>query len=151
MPKRILVAVDGSPMSDAAGAEAVELARDRSAQLRLIHVVDSPYAYPDALYGQVSVDFEALREAWRAAGRRVLDRAMDAARQAQVEPEAALVESDGRRPATVIVGEAERWGADLIVMGTHGRRGLERLLMGSVAEGVVRTAPVSVLLVRTGG
>jgi nucleotide-binding universal stress UspA family protein len=46
------------------------------------------------------------------------------------------------------VDEARRWGADLIVVGTHGRRGLDRLLLGSVAEGISRTSPVSVLLVR---
>jgi nucleotide-binding universal stress UspA family protein len=151
MPGRILVAVDGSPTSDAALVEAARTARERSAALRLVHVVDSPYAYPDVLYGRLAVDFEAVRRLWRETGQAVLDRGVATARQEGVEPETALLESDGHRPASVIVGEAERWGADLVVVGTHGRRGLERLLMGSVAEGVARLAPVSVLLVRARG
>ncbi len=63
-------------------------------------------------------------------------------------PEASLIETAGRRVPGAIVEEARRWGADLIVVGTHGRRGLDRLLLGSVAEGVARMSPVSVLLVR---
>jgi nucleotide-binding universal stress UspA family protein len=59
-----------------------------------------------------------------------------------------LLESDAKRLSSLIVEEAQRWGADLIVVGTHGRRGLEGIWLGSVAEGVARTAPVSVLLVR---
>ncbi|HET7877050.1 MAG TPA: universal stress protein, partial [Methylomirabilota bacterium] len=73
------------------------------------------------------------------------------AREAGVAVEPALLESDGRRVAAVVVDEARWWEADLIVVGTHGRRGLDRLLLGSVAEGVVRAAPVTVLLVRGKG
>jgi nucleotide-binding universal stress UspA family protein len=72
------------------------------------------------------------------------------AQRAGVPTESALLESDARRLSSVIAEEAQRWGADLVVVGTHGRRGLERLILGSVAEGVARTAPVSVLLVRGG-
>ena len=62
--------------------------------------------------------------------------------------ETALLEASGERIASVIEGEARHWQADLIVIGTHGRSGLSRLLLGSVAEGVARSAPVPVLLVR---
>ena len=148
MYKRILVAVDGSSTSDAALQQALELARDKQARLRVVHVIDSPYDYPDALYGFVPGDLEELKQAWQKLGREILDRALAAARQAGVEPESALLELAGRRVSTTIVDEATRWGADLIVVGTHGHRGLDRLLLGSVAEGVSRTAPISVLLVR---
>jgi nucleotide-binding universal stress UspA family protein len=148
MHKRILVAVDGSSTGNAALAEALALAKAEQAQVRVVHVVDSPYLYPDALYGSVAADLEAIRRAWRQAGQTVIDQAVAAARHAGTAPESGLVESDGQRLSGVIVDEARRWGADLIVVGTHGRRGLERVLLGSVAEGVARSAPVSVLLVR---
>lgn len=148
MYRRILVGVDGSTASLGALQEAIDLARDGRAELRIIHVVESPYTYPDVLYGQGSVDLEALRQTWRHAGQRVLDQAVGRARQAPIEVESALLEDGARRLSAVIADEAKEWRADLIVVGTHGRRGLERLLLGSVAEGVARTAPVSVLLVR---
>lgn len=148
MYKRILLAVDGSSTSEAALAEALALARDAHARLRVVHVVDSPYDYPDVMYGHVAGDLDDLRQAWRKVGQAVLGRALAIARPAPFEPEAAVIETAGRGVADVIVDEAKCWGADLIVVGTHGRRGLNRLLLGSVAEGVSRTAPVSVLLVR---
>ncbi len=151
MYRRILLAVDGSSTSSAALRAALELARSGQARLRAAHVIDSPYDYPDVMYGHVAGDLEELRQAWRRAGQEVLDQALAVAREARQEPESALVESAGRRVSTAIVEEAKRWGADLIVLGTHGRRGLDRLLLGSVAEGVARAAPVSVLLVRGAG
>jgi len=148
MYRRILLAVDGSSTSNAAIREALELARDREVRLRVVHVIDSPYDYPDVMYGHVQGDLEELRQAWQKAGQDVLDQAVAVVRGARLEPETALLESAGRRVSAAIVEEAKRWGADLIVVGTHGRRGLDRLLLGSVAEGITRTAPVSVFLVR---
>ena len=148
MYKKILVAVDGSSTSTAALGEALALAKDGDAKLRLLHVVDSPYAYPDVMYGHVAGDLEELRRAWRKAGLEILDEAVAQARRAGLEPETRLLESNGLRVSGAIIEEARQWGADLIVVGTHGRRGLDRLLLGSVAEGAARTAPVSVLLVR---
>jgi nucleotide-binding universal stress UspA family protein len=66
-----------------------------------------------------------------------------------IEPQCVLSESIGRQAAHQIIKQAEQWPADLIVMGTHGRRGLHRLLMGSDAEQVLRAASVPVLLVRS--
>jgi nucleotide-binding universal stress UspA family protein len=59
-----------------------------------------------------------------------------------------MLEADGESVAGVIIAEAQRWSADLIVIGTHGRTGFNRLLFGSVAEGVLRTSPVPILLIR---
>jgi nucleotide-binding universal stress UspA family protein len=151
MFQRILVAVDGSETSNAALQKAVGLASTQQARLRVVHVIDSPYTYPDVLYGQVAVDLDSVRRDWREAGQRVLDHAAGVVRRAEVNAETALLESDGRRISSVIREEARRWGADLVVMGTHGRRGLERLLLGSVADGVARTSPVAVLLVPMSG
>jgi nucleotide-binding universal stress UspA family protein len=147
MYRRILVAVDGSKASEAALKGALDLAKAQSAEMRLLHVIDSPYAYPEALYAELSTDIEALRRAWHRAGQAVLDRATALARDAEVRAETALLEMDGRRISRVIVDEAKRWHADLIVVATYGRH--EEVLLGSVAEDVARTASVSVLLVRS--
>ena len=147
MHKRMLVTVDGSRTSEAALGEALDLA-GRGVQLRVVHVVDSPYNYPDALYGQVTGDMEPVRREWREAGEEILARAAASARARRVAADSTPRESDGRRVGAAVVEAAQRWGADLIVVGTHGRRGLNRLLLGSVAEGLARTAPVSGLLVR---
>ncbi len=150
MHKRIPVAVDGSRTSEAALGEALDLA-GRGAQLRAVHVVDSPYNYPDALYGQVTGDLEPVRREWRwEAGEEILTRAAASARARRVAADSTLLESDGRRMGAAVVEAAQRWGADLIVVGTHGQRGLAWLLLGSVADGVACTAPVSVPLVRGG-
>jgi nucleotide-binding universal stress UspA family protein len=148
MYERILVATDGSKTSGRAVAEAVKVARGTVARLRLVHVIDSPYAYADAWYAAVSADLDAIQRAWRRAGQDVLEQAAVPAREAGIEVESALLDLNGRRVSRVITDEAERWGADLIVIGSHGRQGLEQLLLGSVAEGVLRTASVPVLLVR---
>jgi nucleotide-binding universal stress UspA family protein len=148
MYRNILVAVDGSSTSDTALTEALELVRGQPAALRLLHVVDSPDAYPDVMFGHIAGDLEELREAWHKAGWDILDQAAARARAAGIEPQLRLLESDGRHVASTIVEEARTSGADLIVVGSHGRRGFHRLLLGSVAEGVARTAPTSVLLVR---
>jgi nucleotide-binding universal stress UspA family protein len=146
--KRILVAVDGSSTSDAALKEALGLAKQGDEAVRIVHVTDSPYSYPDIMYGHIPGDLEEVHRAWRKAGQEVLDSAVQQAQQACVKVEPVLMESKGERVTSAIVQEAKAWNADLIVVGTHGRRGLDRLLLGSVAEGVARTAPVTVLLVR---
>ena len=148
MYKRILVAIDDSKMAEGALQEALALAKLHGTQVRVVHAVESPYAYPDTWYGEAQVDLEALREIWRQAGRRVLENANACARQAGITVETALLEQNGHRVSDVIRDEATRWRADLVVVGTHGRRGIEHLLLGSVAEAIARTAPVSVLLVR---
>jgi len=114
----------------------------------VVHVIDSPYDYIDVMYGHLPGDLDELSRAWRKAGQTVLDRALALAGPAGLGTEAALVESAGHRVSDAIVEEAKRWGADLIIVGTHGRHGFSRFLLGSVAEGVARTAPASVLLVR---
>jgi nucleotide-binding universal stress UspA family protein len=146
--RRILVAVDGSSTSEAALAAAVALSRALSGRLRVLHVVDSPYDYPDVMYGRVPGDREELGEAWHKAGQEVLDWAVAQVRQSGCEPESCLIEGNGAHTSQHIVEAARVWDADLIVVGRNGRRGLSRLLLGSVAEGVARTAPVPVLLVQ---
>ncbi len=144
MYKRILVAVDGSEISNHALQEALKLAGDERSQLRITHAVDT---VPPTT-GETFFDFDAYRRSALLAGQDVLDHAIKLASLAGVDAEMALVETQGYHPSAAVVAEAKRWSADIIVIGTHGQSGLVRLLLGSVAEGVVRNAPVPVLLVR---
>ncbi|HTH11864.1 MAG TPA: universal stress protein, partial [Acidovorax sp.] len=84
----------------------------------------------------------------RKAGEALLNQARDRVAQRGVPVDTALIENLDARVAQLVVEHALAWGADLIVLGTHGRRGLARVLMGSDAEQVARTSPVPVLLVR---
>jgi nucleotide-binding universal stress UspA family protein len=143
---RILVPIDGSPASTAGLIEAIRLATSQGAALRLIHVLDDFRLVPASeavVYLGNTVDL--LREA----GKAVLAAAEALVRESGLTPESAMPETMAGRAAPLIVEEARNWGADLIVLGTHGRRGVRRLIMGSDAEEVVRTAPVPVLLVRS--
>lgn len=144
MYQHILVPVDGSTTSERALQEAIKLAKQQGAQLRLIYVVEN-ILFPD---NEAYFDYAALQEVVKRNGEKMLEHAKTVARQAGIEAETMLLDTAGERIASVIVVEAQRWPADLIVIGTHGRSGFNRLLFGSVAEGVVRTAPVPVLLIR---
>ncbi len=148
MDYRILVAVDGSLPSDVALAHATRLAREQAAQLRLVHVTEDPYWYLRRFAAAANLNAADLERLWREAGDVILGAEPRLARDLGVEPEAALLESEGRHVATEVVAEAARWQADLIVMGTHGHRGMDRLLLGSVAEGVARLAQCPLLLLR---
>lgn len=144
MYKRILVPVDGSDVSTRALQEALRLAKDEQARVRIVHAVHEVPPPTGAAY----VDYDAYRQAAMEEGRAILDKALTLARQAGLEPETKLAPVQTEGASGAIVEEARRWPADLIVMGTHGRSGLLHLLLGSVAEGVVRRAPTPVLLVR---
>lgn len=142
--KRILVPVDSSAPSMKGLAAAIKLAREGRGRLKLLHVVDRfpAYAVPEG-----AVDIGPLMDAIKAAGRKTLARLEKRARDAGARPETQLAELFGGRTADAIVGAAKRWRADLIVMGTHGRRGVQRALLGSDAELVLRHSPIPVLLV----
>jgi len=148
MFKRILVPVDGSPTSRAGLKLALRLAKEHKARLCLLHVVDeTPIAQGEPMSG-AAVD--AMLESLRRAGRGIIARASAAARAQRVRADAVTVEVIGRRVADMILRQSVRWKADLLVLGTHGRRGLSRLVMGSDAEGVLRESRIPVLLVRGG-
>jgi nucleotide-binding universal stress UspA family protein len=143
MDKKILVAIDGSDTSTRGLEEAIGLAKVTGGRLKLVHVLN---VLIGAEYG-LSVDANAMAAAIRANGAATLDEAAALVRKADVPFEQQIVESFGR-PADEIVRAAEAWPADLIVIGTHGRRGLLRLAMGSDAELVLRLSSVPVLMVR---
>jgi nucleotide-binding universal stress UspA family protein len=145
MYKNILVAVDGSAASLRGLDEAIKVAKGVGGKLMLVHVVNELVAAADYV---PSVYFDGIIQALRETGAKVLEQAMTIARRGEVSAEQRLLETVGGRAADEIVRQARDWPADLIVMGTHGRRGLKRLVMGSDAELVLRLSAVPVLLIR---
>ena len=147
MYKHILVAVDGSDTSNLALQEAVKLAKEQQAALRLVHVVDETPAYMTMDTAYSIADYQkAIREA----GQKMLATSVTAVRQAGVEVDTKFVILDRlpQRICDAINEEAKRWPADLIIIGTHGRHGFNHMLLGSVAEGVIRLAAKPVLVIR---
>jgi len=143
--KNILVPIDGSNTAQRGLNEAVGLAKTLGSRIRLVHAINdaeliSPYAS--------GTNYEDLFDQVERHGTALLQEAEAAVRAAGVAVDTKLLEANG-----VVVGEqvlqaAANWAADLIVCGTHGRRGLRRIVMGSDAEYIVRQSPVPVLLVR---
>jgi nucleotide-binding universal stress UspA family protein len=144
MYRRILVPIDSSKTAALGLREAIRLARDQSAKLRVVHVVDKM-----AIIGvaEAGMNPRPLLAKLARSGRAVLDAGRRSAKAAGVDVETALFEPVSKRVADEVLREAKKWRADLIVMGTHGRRGLRRMVLGSDAEQVVRLAGVPVLLV----
>ena len=145
---KILVPVDGTETSTLGLNEAIKIAKIQGSQIRLVHIVNEfvlDYTYSPGFYAA------NLIESLRKGGQTILDLAKAASQRQGVTPECVLLESIGGPAADLILAQAKEWSADLIVMGTHGRRGLMRVALGSDAEQVVRAATVPVLLVRGSG
>ena len=146
MYSHILVPVDGSPTSNAGLDEAVKLAKLLGSRLRLLHVVDQmPLAVSAEGFGVMSIDVLSLL---KESGQKLLAQAKAQVEAAGVPVDTLLIDSPNSRLSDHVTEVAKEWPAELIVIGTHGRRGIGRVLMGSDAEQVVRHAPVPVLLHR---
>lgn len=146
MYSRILVPIDGSETSNRGLAEAVRMAKLTGGRIKLLHVFDaqSLATYPMA-------DFSLTPDWWgllKEAGESILSAGRTVVQAAGVPVETELRDGLALRVSEGVVAEARRWAADLVVLGTHGRRGVGRLLLGSDAEQIVRSSPVPVLLVR---
>lgn len=146
MYQRILVPIDGSPTSSRGLDEAIRLAILTGATLRLLHVLDDLVFVtgfePGATYTK-----DVLPRI-RNAGESILMSGKARVVAAGLTADTLLIECFATRTSEVVIAQAQSWKADLIVLGTHGRRGIGRLLMGSDAEQIVRGATVPVLLVR---
>jgi nucleotide-binding universal stress UspA family protein len=145
MYKHVLVAVDGSDTSNLALQESIKLAKEQQAALRLVHVVDETPTYMTMDTAFALGDFQ---KAMREAGQKVLATCAATAHQAGVEVDTKFIVLQTQRICDAIIEEAKRWPADLIVIGTHGRHGFNHLLLGSVAEGVIRLATSPILVIR---
>ena len=145
MFKRILVPVDGSNTSNLALQWAVKLAKEQQAQIEVVYVID------DINLGQeTGYTPDELVDALRKSGQEILRRAEALLREAGMTAATKLLEIEtfGHHVADMIADEAKIWSADVIVIGTHGRRGVTHFFLGSVAERVVRIATTPVLLIR---
>jgi nucleotide-binding universal stress UspA family protein len=145
MYQRVLVPVDGSSTAERGLREAIGLASGQNTRLLFLHIVDD---YTMLIEMSSAAGYDEMIRGLRQYGLDVLAKAKQAAEAASVHCETLLREVTGKRIADVIVDQSRQHACDLIVMGTHGRRGITRLTLGSAAEGVARTSTVPVLLVR---
>jgi nucleotide-binding universal stress UspA family protein len=143
---KILVPIDGSATSACGLKEAIKIAGQFGSRIRLVHIVN------ELIFGGgdgAGIYASDLIVSLRNGGKSLLTQAAARVRRQGVEVDSVMIESLGAAAADLIVEQARLWPADLIVMGTHGRRGLVRVAMGSDAENVVRITSAPVLLVRS--
>jgi nucleotide-binding universal stress UspA family protein len=149
MYAHILVAIDSSTTAQKALDEAIRMAVALRAGLCIAHAIDVAALVQHGMGIGTYIDIEKVKGEMRDAGNRLLDQAVAKAAAGGCQAERMLIESnEDRRVAEMIADGARDWRADLVVVGTHGRHGFERMLVGSVAENLVRIATTSLLLVR---
>jgi universal stress protein A len=145
----VLLPVDGSPSADAAVAAFIKQFNPENTVVRVLHVVEQPLAVPDTLAfaeAAAAADVVAARlDERRRQGQQIVDRTVAKLQAAHFHADAEIHEGEARRE---VLAASNNWPADAIVMGSHGRHGFDRLVMGSVAEHVLRHAPCSVEIVR---
>jgi nucleotide-binding universal stress UspA family protein len=146
--KRILVPVDGSRTSAKGLEAALQMARQNRGRVLLLHVLEE---YPILAAPEAGAAIDSILASMKKAGERTLKAAAAAAARAGVPAQTAMHEQITGRVADAVALEARRWKADLVVMGTHGRRGVKRALLGSDAEITARYSRVPVLLVPAAG
>ena len=140
----VLVATDFGKASDSALAYGREFARSFGARLHVVHVVENPLIWVGPEAG--TIDLVQMQKDLEDAAARQMDRLLTVEDRQQLRAVSTI--RTGRTAALEIVGQAKLVNADVIIMGTHGRRAINHLVMGSVAEKVVRLAPCPVLTVR---
>ena len=141
---KILLAVDGSPHSQDAVDEVVGRPWPSNTTIRVMSAIQ-PYPPPATEFVIAGATSDDIRQQQTTDAERVIDHAAGALKANNLPVETVVREGD---PRSTIIDEAEGWGADLIVVGSHGRTGLKRLFLGSVAQAIVSHAPCSVEVVR---
>jgi len=141
---KILLPIDDSIFSVAATQAVIAQARPKETEMRVLHVIEPLLAY-GGMEGGFVVDWQAVNQEQRAEAESLVTRTAKTLRDAGFQVTTTIETGDTK---SVIVDSAAKWPADLIVMGPHGRKGLERFLLGSVSEAVARHAPCSVQIVR---
>ena len=139
---KVLLAIDDSKYSEAAIQALITQAKPKETEVRVLHVIE-----PIIISGEGGyvIDWQSVTKELRKRGEGIIAQAAQALRSAGFQVTTAMEEGN---PKSVIGDFAAKWPADLIVMGSHGRKGLDRFLLGSVSEAVVRHAPCSVEIVR---
>ncbi len=140
--KKILVPIDGSSSANKALAYAFKLAQADHADVRLVYCIDELSLLSSHEYSG------EMAQLARESGHKILQDGMALANAAHVKADTRLIDRVGQRLGESVADAAGDWGADLVVIGTHGRRGIGRVLLGSGAEQVMRMSPVPVLMVR---
>lgn len=143
-----MLAIDGSNTSKSAIEEVIKFIKDQDVHLKIIYIVDGSLVYS----GGPTFDYALCLDALRKEGHDILKNAAKLiAEKASIKVEKSLLELKPlqKRVSEQIIEEAKEWPADLLVLGTHGRRGFSRFFLGSVAEQVVRMATTPVLLIRS--
>ncbi len=144
MYDNILVPIDGSETARLGLKEAMGLAKSLGSRIRLVYVINVLPPVGD----MTGTTFTQLFEQTRDYGISVLAEAQQVVRAAGINVDTKILEATSGAAGEPIVHEAAAWPAALIVCGTHGRRGIRRIVMGSDAEFILRQSPVPVLLVR---
>jgi nucleotide-binding universal stress UspA family protein len=144
---KILLAIDDSKFSKAALQSVLALAPPKGTQVRVLHVIEPPSVLVARGMGGYSANLRMVWEAQRKNGQELVERFAKELVRAGFKVTTSIIQGE---PRSKVVDVAKKWHADLIVLGSHGRRGLERFLMGSVSEAVVHHAPCSVQVVRPG-
>lgn len=146
MFKRILVPVDGGKIGNYALTKAVELCKDQKCKLRIVHTID----YLALTAGVEGVDTVTLQKNLKKTAEKILEKAKKVANKKKVKVETKLIEAfrlTGKIDE-MILKDAKRWKADLIVVGTHKQRGIKQILFGSHAENMMHKANIPILLIR---
>ena len=149
MYKKVLFTTDGSKFAEDSLPYAVDLAKQCSAALGILTVIENPvfYGTPEATALYDAEFYRSLESELDKLAQAAIDRATQRAAESGVKASGKIRRGS---PADEIVGEAKDWSADVVVLSTHGRTGLGRLFLGSVANAVVHHAPCPVLLHRVG-
>lgn len=148
MYHRIMVAVDQSFMTETVLTSAIALAKATGACLAICHAIDETILAQREVAMMLPNSVGKTEARLRLGAQGLLERLAQAARAAGVEVETRLIESEQKHVSDMLIDAASAWQADLLVVGTHGRRGIERFFVGSVAERLVRKGQTSLLLVR---
>ena len=143
---KILLAIDDSEFSKAAVQSVVTRSWSPDTEVRVLHVVEPPSLLLGREMTGYDPEFETVWKALREQAKVLVTKATDVLRKSGLNATTVLIEGD---PKSQIIDVAKEWPADLIVVGSHGRKGLSRFLMGSVSEAVVHHAHCSVEIVRT--
>jgi nucleotide-binding universal stress UspA family protein len=143
---KILLAIDGSKFSESALQAVIAQIKPNQTDVRILHVIEPIPQYADGLSWGYGLQSPNVLQEEREQAQALVEKAAGELRDAGFQVETVVEVGDAK---AVIVDAAAQWPADLIVLGSHGRKGMERFLMGSVSEGVARHAPCSVQIVRS--
>ena len=142
---KIVLAVDGSKFSEAAVQAVIEQARPQDTEIQVLHIVEPPSLLVAREMGGYDRALDAVWEGETKQAEALVTKVADQLRSKGLKVTTKVEQGD---PKSGIIDAASKWRAELIIIGSHGRKGLDRFLMGSVAESVARHAPCSVEIVR---